>query len=1241
MNRIYRLVWSHGLSAWVAVAETARGRGKNTVCKLLAVAFFAGTALVHAAPIGGVVVAGNGKVSQSGNTTTIEQNSQNLSLNWQSFNVGKQESVNFIQPSASAIAVNRIFDTNGSQILGRLNANGQVWLINPNGVLFGQGAQVNVGGLVASTLELASRSADGKTVSFSGPGNGSVVNQGTLNAADGGYIALLGSHVSNQGTINARLGTVALGAGNAATLNFNGDSLVSLQIDHSLLNALADNGGLIQADGGRVLMSAGARNAALASVVNNTGIIEARTIENHNGTIILLAGMTAGTTHVGGTLDASAPGAGQGGGNGGFIETSAAHVKVADSALITTKAASGNNGRWLIDPYDFTIAASGGDITGAALSAALGSNDVTIQTANGNVSCTGATCGSGNSAGNGDIFVNDIVTWASHTLTLNAWRNININAALNGSGSASLALVYGQGAVAAGNTATYHVNAPVNLSAGNHFSTRLGSDGVAKQYTVITDLGAAGSTTAADLQGMSGNLTGNYVLGANIDAAATSVWNAGAGFAPVGWWTAGDLTTQFTGTFDGLGHTINGLTIKRPTTNDVGLFGYAGAGSAIRNVGLVGGSITGNTNVGGLVGENSGSISNSYATGSVLASVGYVGGLVGRNYGTISNSYATGSVSGDSQVGGLVGWNVSGSISNSYATGSVSGASDVGGLAGEHSGGGSISNSYATGSVKGDGKVGGLVGWNNGSVSTSYATGSVTGLFAVGGLVGENDLNNSIGNSFWNTTTGGGRGVGSGDASGATGKTSAQMQSLATFSGWSIDDAGGTTSVWRIYDGHSTPLLRSFLTQLAVTASSGSKVYDGTTDGVGATFAAYNPALIEGVLKIAAASKNVGSHVVTASGWYSSAQNGYDISYVGGTLTIGKANLIVSTGNVSKTYNGSTDLTGATGQSAIASGGTALFGSDSLSGGTFAYRDKNAGSGTKAVTVAGVSVNDGNGGGNYDVSYADNITSTISKASLIVSTNDVSKTYNGSTDLSGATGQSAIASGGTALFGSDSLSGGAFAYTDRNAGSGNKTVTVAGVSVNDGNGGNNYNVSYADNSTSTITPADLTISGITAANKIYNGTTAATVSTAAVTKTGLFAGDDLTVAATGTFDNKNVGDGKTVTLSSSYGGADVGNYTITGQASTTANITPAVTPPVVPPVTPPVTPPSRPADNGTGPIVASLQSPLLAAQAPADNAAHLAGNSGLNNASVVQSGNLTLSIEQGGVRLPGNVGVAN
>src|SRR5271166_600178 len=238
MNRIFRLVWNESLNAYVPAAETARGRGKSSKRRLLAAAMSLSAGIAQAGPTGGQVTGGSGTITQSNSTTTIQQSSQNLSLNWESFNIAPQETVDFVQPNSTAIAVNRILGTNGSVILGHLNANGQVYLINPNGVLFGKGAEVDVGGLVASTLNVNDSMLGGASKQFSGAGTGSIVNEGTLAAAPGGAVALLGNHVSNTGVISAQLGTVALGAGSAATLTFRGTNLVSMQIDQSVLNSV-------------------------------------------------------------------------------------------------------------------------------------------------------------------------------------------------------------------------------------------------------------------------------------------------------------------------------------------------------------------------------------------------------------------------------------------------------------------------------------------------------------------------------------------------------------------------------------------------------------------------------------------------------------------------------------------------------------------------------------------------------------------------------------------------------------------------------------------------------------------------------------------------------------------------------------------------------------------------------------------------------------------------------------------
>jgi filamentous hemagglutinin family protein len=268
----------------------------------------------YALPTGGAVSAGSATIAGGTGTTTINQSSQNVAINWQSFSIGQGEAVKFVQPNSNSVALNRVLGTDPSNILGSLSANGKVFLVNPNGILFAQGAQVNVAGLVASTRNITDGDFMAGNYKFSGTGSGTVVNQGSINA-DGGYVALLGASVSNEGTIVAKLGTVALAAGNAFTLDVAGDGLLNVAVNQGAVDALVQNGGMIRADGGQVLLTALSAGNLLLSAVNNTGVIQAQSVENHNGTIRLLGDMQSGTVNVSGTLDASGTGAGQTGGN--------------------------------------------------------------------------------------------------------------------------------------------------------------------------------------------------------------------------------------------------------------------------------------------------------------------------------------------------------------------------------------------------------------------------------------------------------------------------------------------------------------------------------------------------------------------------------------------------------------------------------------------------------------------------------------------------------------------------------------------------------------------------------------------------------------------------------------------------------------------------------------------------------------------------------------------------------------
>ena len=1120
LNRRYRLVWNRVRQCWSVAPEIACGQGKaaagasepvQAACILplraLVVAIGCAFSLpalaldAGALPTGGNVVAGQASLSQSGNTLTVNQGSDRAILEWQSFNIGKDAAVHFNQNSASSVALNRVTGGTRSEIYGSLTANGQVYLVNSAGVLFGNTAQVDVGGIVASTLDITNDDfLAGKNRFVQGSGTGEVINQGSITARDGGTVALIGSSVSNTGQIVAAGGNVALAAGQQVTFAAGANGHLQIAVDATEAQALVHNGGLIKADGGQVILTAQGANALASAVVSNTGTIQARTVAEREGKILLLADFDSGTTQVAGTLDASA----LDGGNGGFIETSAAHVKVADSAKVTTKAASGQTGTWLIDPSDFTVSA------GSAAQTTSGIGADTLNANLQNTSVTLQTVATGSE--DGDININAAVNWsADTTLTLDAHGDININAAITATGTnAGLELNYGghtqNGSVASGSD--YNVKAPITLSGSG---STLSINGNA--YTLIRSMAQLDALDAAGT-----GVSGFYALAQDLDASGTTYTQALVGTSN---------TNIFNGAFAGLGHTISNLTISADSTNYIGLFGYTGSGSVIRDIGLVGGSISasGGVYIGSLAGYNGGSIRNAYATSSVSgAGSTYIGGLVGRNAGSVSNAYAAGNVAGYERtngnttysslyVGGLVGSNV-GSISNAYASGRILNGLYAGGLVGQNTG--QISNAYATGSVPGQSNgAGGLVGSGNGSITNSfYATTDANG----------NVINNGGVTNF----------LFSGNSLGS-GKTRAELSQLSTFTGWDIDDAGGTGSIWRIYEGYTTPLLRSFLRQVTATVTApADRTYDGTTQtitGTGYQLSDVSAALLGSATYNSVQARNAGTYALGLSGLYSN-QSGYDLTVIEGQYTIVKADLTLNGITASnKTYDGTTSAS-ITGNASVSPFGTDVVFVSGTGVGNFV--DQNAGTG-KTVILSGYTLS-GADADNYTLAQPNGLTADIDKAVLIVSTGNVSKTYDGTATAAGA----AIVTGGT-LFGSDSLSGGTFAYTDTNAGS-SKTVTTSGVTISDGNNGDNYAVTYADNTDSTITAKAITVTA-TSGSSTYGDTGSVNPG---LTASGLVNGESVSVLTglSNSFgiDNTTHAGSHTLTVN---GTLSNGNYVVT------------------------------------------------------------------------------------------------
>ncbi len=599
---------------------------------------------------------------------------------------------------------------------------------------------------------------------------------------------------------------------------------------------------------------------------------------------------------------------------------------------ITISGSPSSNGSWSGgSPEVWTPSGTGSNVNAADIEAWLNSGiGVTINAAGGGTE-------------NGDILVKDALSWNAGALTLNAAGNININAVMAVSGTSMLAMTTGtSGAVKAGFAA-----GQCNGFAGRVDFTGRSGTGIltinGAGYTVIGSLGAAGSTTGTDLQGISGALDGHYALGANINASATATWNWDGGSSSyLGFLPLGSTSTPFTGVFDGLGHTVSNLTINRPSANYAGLFGYTYA-AKLRNVGLPSVTVSATGYVGALVGasaDNAGAvgvINNAYvdnpanSDGHIIGTGSEIGGLAGENNVKMSDIYSRTCVGSNNAqyTGGLVGYNL-GPLSNAYHIGVlINGYLFVGGLAGCNSG--AITNAYASNvtirnTVSPFNYVGGLIGWNAGAVTNSYVgaggTLQATVSYTTGGLVGDNNTGGTIincyaaggpvapsggandggmvgtnygtvTNSFWNMDT-----TGRTASAAGTGLTTAQMVLLATFSApnttpsWDIDDAGGTGKIWRIYDTHTYPLLRSFLAPLAVTANDDTRPYTGAgySGGNGVTYSptSYDASNVFGTVTYGGSSQGataLGTYVITPGGLWSN-QPGYDIGYVSGKLTI-------------------------------------------------------------------------------------------------------------------------------------------------------------------------------------------------------------------------------------------------------------------------------------------------------------------------------------------------------------------
>jgi len=937
---------------------------RPSAAALAVAACFSGPVLAN--PVNPTVVHGTASFATAGNILNIT-NSHNAIINWGSFSIGVNELTRFIQPSALSAVLNRVIGQDPSAILGALQSNGRVFLLNPNGIVFGAGAQINVAGLVASTLNLSNDDFLNNRMRFTdGAGAGSVVNHGQIT---GGSVYLVGNAVTNNGLITSPGGEVVLAAGNSVELVNPGTP--NLRVEVVAPDNEARNLGTISAEAGRIGIYAG--------LINNSGTLNASSAVAEGGRIWLKAkkDITLASTsvidasgqgggeiiafadnnmHVDGVLNASAPVSG----NGGFIETSGRNrVTIADSAVITTAAAQGQTGTWLVDPNDFVIAAYGGDTTGSAIAGNLASTNVIIT----------STSGSGMyGGGNGDILVDDAISWSSgNSLTLTAIRNVDVNSPITNTGSGGLNLYAGWNGVGDGSTpalvagvGNINVNSPIsvgntiNMAAGgavtigaavtaNPACCSSGSNSVinisGSTVTVNSPVYARGSDGSEGQAGGNATITLSSSSSMQINSGGTITADGGeggygysysgdagpGGNATVNLTSGGGLTiaanVQANGGYGGYGSSANGGRGGDGVVNAMvaGTLTVTGSGNVVGQGGAGGYAAYGG-NTAGRGGD--GKVMLSAVGGITIASGGQVRGT-GGNGGDAGGSYYYGGngFGGNGGDGVAQLMSTGGSIT---VSGSVRAQGGAGGSGGSYSGGGDGNGGHASVSLV---SAGGIM-INNGTVgaeggdggSSSYSSVSTGGtatvlldsagpitmtnanVYANGGDGGENGMGGNAlvlvsSSSGIMLTGGGGASATGGESYDGTGGAAA----VTMLAGGSIQIEGAEGEAWGGYGALGG--------NAAVTLVAGGDI----------TIANQSAALLAETN-----SGGLGSVIVAAAGNVSLSNAGI---YSDGTAGLGGANIMLN----------SADVQGSSAVSAGATGSLSLVNSSSIGSSGNAY----------------------------------------------------------------------------------------------------------------------------------------------------------------------------------------------------------------------------------------------------------------------------------------------------------------
>ena len=1202
LNHIYRLVWNELSNTYVAVAEHTSGRGKRTsgvagAAGALAAALVLGAsggAMAQALPTGGNVVAGAATLTQVGNQLTVSQATQRVVTNWNSFDVGAGATVRFDQPSAGSIALNRV--TGGgaaSSILGNINANGNVWLLNPNGVVIGTGAQVNVGGLVASSLGISDSDFMAGGSRFSGgSGAGAVINKGDIRTGAGGVVVLMAPKVSNSGTISTPGGSTALAAGDTVNLDFVGDGLISVKVERGALDAAAENSGSISAAGGLVALTARGADALLGSVVNNTGVIEAKGLVARDGRILLDGDAAGGSTHVSGTLDASSAT-----GKGGSIVVTGRSIALDGGATLDASGATGGG----------TV-----NVGGGWQGKDSGIANATTVTADGSVSVRADATVNGD--GGKVVFWSDDTTRFAGRIAVRGGADGGNGGAAEVSGKQTLAYDGTTDARAArGATGDLLLDpTTVNVSGGSGTSDDYvnGTGAVTVYASTLESQGAnvllqaTGNINFGDLNfnGGNGRLTMANDVSLRVEAGTgnsgsinfanttntVEVFGTGSLMFVAGRTGTGYLTNMPNLIAHGVGANPNAL-----PSHDVTVVGSGtpGAGS-ITLYGAdgvtVGGSVTTN---GGYVrvwadSDNAGGGGYSM-TAPVVTNGGnfYVSAGSGNIDLNSNMTLGTGRIvfradgswtSGTRTLGGILSVNGPVTVDSPFIMNAGSGIYTDGAIT-------------FTSSVSLNTGAGALtlrasdIDFSNATVNNVSTASVILQPFDVATSIDLNGASVGIARASTFTKLAGIKNLTIGRADG-TGITTVPTGGFAFSASDTLKLLNGTIAIdgeLRNTSAAATSKVVAQAGQDVTIASTGRVVSDGTNSNAIVLSAGRN--FINNSTSASVLSTGAGGRWLVysttapqdAAGALVNGFKQYNARYLGGTATDvvqGAGNGFLYTeapivnvslaGTVVKTYDGTSVATLATSNFS----NTGAVNGDNVtfqvgSAGAAIYDSKNVGV-VKQVSVSGIAIDSATNGNVAVYGYRFNPTASamigeVDKRVLTlqpvgVSATAADKVYDGTTGatLTGVTFTNVAA--GDVLIGSGS---GAFATKDAGIG---KVVNVSNIVISGADAGN-YDLGSSTSTTAlaNITPKTITATaGVT--GKVYDGTTAAEISNVAFN--GVVQNDIVAsgVGSVGTFDTKNVGTAKNVTGGGIVlTGADANNYVVDGTASIgTAAITP-------------------------------------------------------------------------------------